>query len=101
MTPLVRWKNFTVENLQYVLNYYKEEYDDMIWEDVNRLIESEHKGYLKTSYQFAGQLGLEYKEYKKKNRFKIQKYLLGFNDEMLSKFLEFWFMINRFCKNVF
>lgn len=93
MTPLVRWKNFTVENLKYILNLYKEEYGKLLWKDVNLLIDSECGGYIKTSYQFAGQLGLEYKEYKKNNIFKIQNYLLEFTDEMLKKYLEFWFML--------
>lgn len=92
MTPLVRWKNFTLDNFKEVLGYYKDEYKGKTWKEVEDLIDSENKGYKRTSYQFCGQLSLEYKEGHKKNLFKIQDYLLKFSDEELEKYLKFWFM---------
>lgn len=86
-TPLVRWRNFTLENLKWVLNLYPDMQFNKSKQEVSNQIEENCKGYKKTIYQYGAQLGLESKE----PVFKTQYYLYGFTDDNLNKYLEFWF----------
>lgn len=86
-TPLARWRNFTLDNLKTILKIYP----DMTY-DIPRLeaidqIEEKLRGYKRTAYQHACQLGLECRG----EKFKVQSYLYSFDDENLERYLHFWF----------
>src|SRR5690625_4863837 len=85
-TPLARWRNFTLDNLKTILKIYP----DMTY-DIPRLeaidqIEEKLRGYKRTAYQHACQLGLECRG----EKFKVQSYLYSFDDENLERYLHFW-----------
>ncbi|MGL5724836.1 AAA family ATPase [Cetobacterium sp.] len=96
MTPLARASNYNLENLKRYLNLYKTEYNKGQVKDVEKELDKNFPGYLKTYYQSMGQLGLEYKE--KDGVFLYQEYLKDFNDEELNMYIQFWFM-TYFCPN--
>lgn len=49
-TPLVRWRNFTLENLKWVLNLYPDMQFNKSKQEVSNQIEENCKGYKKTIY---------------------------------------------------
>jgi hypothetical protein len=92
-SPLARWKNFTLENLKYVLNIYKDSYNGEKWKDVEPLIESEMPGYVTTATQWTNQFGIEYRDAKRTTLecpYQIQSYLKKLDDEKLSLYIKFW-----------
>lgn len=86
-TPLVRWRNFKVENLKTILNIIPDLPQDLSRRDMVDKIEENMPGYKKTVYQFACQLGIECRG----EKFKIQNYLYALNDQGLEMYLKFWF----------
>ncbi|NFG28697.1 hypothetical protein FDB30_01315 [Clostridium botulinum] len=86
-TPIIRWRNFTLENLKAILEIYPDLSRNIKRSEVNNILEDEIKGYKKTAYQFSCQLGIEDRgvEY-----LHVQNYLFSFSDEQLEKYLEFW-----------
>ncbi|XRG77020.1 AAA family ATPase [Rossellomorea sp. GAMAL-10_SWC] len=89
-TPVVRWRNFTLENLKSILEIYPDLSKTIKREKVNGILEEQFSGYTRTSYQFACQLGLEDRSV---DYLKVQNYLFTFTDENLEKYLEFWLKI--------
>ncbi|MFE0625219.1 AAA family ATPase [Priestia aryabhattai] len=86
-TPVVRWRNFNLQNLKSILEIYPDLSNNIPRKDANEILEDNYSGYKKTVYQFACQLGLEDRSV---NYLKIQNYLYTFTDEYLEKYLEFW-----------
>lgn len=86
-SPFARFRNFTVDNLKSLLEIYPEAFKAMNWDEVGNIIESQHRGYKKTSYQQACQFGLEDKS---ERNYRIQNYLYNFDDANLRNFIEFW-----------
>lgn len=86
-TPLVRWRNFTLENLKSILSVYPDMTSDLKRSRAVDIIEERLGGYKRTAYQFACQLGLE----SRTDRFRVQNYLFTFDDDNLKKYLNFWF----------
>lgn len=86
-TPLARWRNFTVENIKSILKIYPDMTSDLSRHNALNAAEESLKGYKRTAYQHACQLGLECRG----EKFKVQNYLYSFDDENLKKYLNFWF----------
>ncbi|WP_228201973.1 McrB family protein [Clostridium prolinivorans] len=86
-TPLVRWRNFTLENLKTILEIYPDMTSTLSRSEALDIIEQKLSGYKRTAYQFACQLGLECRG----DKFKVQNYLFTFDDDNLIKYLNFWF----------
>lgn len=87
-TPFARYKNFTIVNLKALLEVYPDMARSISWSEAKDFAEEKLPGYKKTAYQQACQLGLEDRS---KDSFRIHNYLYTFDDENLSKYLEFWF----------
>ncbi len=90
-TPFARARNFTLDNLKMYLKMYPDLLYDASWGAVKESLEDEMKGYSRTYYQQACQLGLE--DHSDQNIFQVQKYLGMFSDEDLKKYLNFWFKV--------
>ncbi|MED3654699.1 AAA family ATPase [Heyndrickxia sporothermodurans] len=86
-TPLARWRNFTLDNLKTILKIYPDMIYDMPRSEAIDQIEEKLRGYKRTAYQHACQLGLECRG----EKFKVQNYLYSFDDENLERYLHFWF----------
>ena len=86
-SPFARFRNFTVDNLKALLEVYPDQAEKMSWNEAGDLVESVAKGYKRTSYQQACQLGLENRG---AGQFGVQTYLYTFDDEYLRKYMEFW-----------
>ncbi len=86
-TPIIRWRNFTLENLKAILEIYPDLSRSIKRSKVNNILEDEIKGYKKTAYQFSCQLGIEDRGV---DYLHVQNYLFSFSDEQLKKYLEFW-----------
>lgn len=86
-TPLVRWRNFTLENLKTILDVYPDMVKNLPRSYAVDMVEEKLSGYKRTAYQFACQLGLELRG----EDFKVQEYLYSFDDTNLKKYLDFWF----------
>lgn len=86
-TPVVRWRNFTLENVQDILEIYPDLSSNIKRVEVNGILEARFTGYKRTAYQFACQLGLEDRS---ADYLKVQNYLFTFSSENLEKYLEFW-----------
>lgn len=86
-TPIIRWRNFTLENLKAILEIYPDLSRNITRSEVNNILEDEIKGYKKTAYQFSCQLGIEDRGV---DYLHVQNYLFSFSDEQLEKYLEFW-----------
>ena len=86
-TPVVRWRNFKVENLKCILELFPEMLTQTSRSVVVDEIERKLSGYQKTAYQFACQVGLE----ARKAMFTPQNYLYALDDAGLEKYLGFWF----------
>ena len=89
-TPVVRWRNFTLENLKAILEIYPDLSRRIKRENVNGILEEQFSGYIRTAYQFACQLGLEDRSI---DHLKVQNYLFTFSNDNLEKYLEFWLKI--------
>lgn len=87
-TPFARYRNFTLANLKALLEVYPDMARSIPWEEVKNFAEANLKGYKRTAYQQACQLGLEDRT---KDSFRIHNYLYTFDDENLTKYLVFWF----------
>ena len=86
-TPVVRWRNFTLENLKSMLDLYPDLLDKTARSTVADTIETSFPGYKKTAYQFGCQLGIE----SRAEHFSKQNYLYFLSDAGLEKYLGFWF----------
>lgn len=86
-SPFARYRNFTLENLKAFLEVYPDAAPHFTWIDAGNYIESVKKGYKKTAYQQACQLGLEDRS---GDDFKVHEYLFTFEDENLERYLTFW-----------
>lgn len=86
-TPLARWRNFTLDNLKTILKIYPDMTYDLPRLEAIDQIEEKLRGYKRTAYQHACQLGLECRG----EKFKVQSYLYSFDDENLERYLHFWF----------
>ena len=89
-TPMVRYRNFTVDNLKSILSIYPDMIRKIKRSEAVDIIESNFKGYKKTAYQYACQLGIEDRS---DENYRIHSYLYSFDDEYLKMYLEFWFKI--------
>lgn len=87
-TPFARYRNFTLANLKALLEVYPDMARSIPWEEAKDFAEANLKGYKRTAYQQACQLGLEDRT---KDSFRIHNYLYTFDDENLKKYLVFWF----------
>lgn len=96
-TPMVRYRNFTVDNLKSILSIYPDMVRKIKRSEAADIIESKFKGYKKTAYQYACQLGIEDRS---DETYRIHSYLYSFDDEYLKMYLEFWFKI-YFAPNPF
>lgn len=96
-TPMVRYRNFTVDNLKSILSIYPDMIIKIKRSEAVDIIESNFKGYKKTAYQYACQLGIEDRS---DENYRIHSYLYSFDDEYLKMYLEFWFKI-YFAPNPF
>lgn len=96
-TPMVRYRNFTVDNLKSILSIYPDMVRKIKRSEAADIIESNFKGYKKTAYQYACQLGIEDRS---DDTYRIHSYLYSFDDEYLKMYLEFWFKV-YFAPNPF
>lgn len=87
-TPFARYRNFTLANLKALLEVYPDMARSIPWDEAKDFAEANLKGYKRTAYQQACQLGLEDRT---KDSFRIHNYLYTFDDENLTKYLVFWF----------
>lgn len=87
-TPFARYRNFTLANLKSLLEVYPNMADSISWDFAKNLAEEQLKGYKRTAYQQACQLGLEDRS---TNSFKVHNYLYTFDDNNLTRYLVFWF----------
>lgn len=87
-TPFARYRNFTLANLKSLLEVYPDMAGSIPWDEAKDFAEEKSKGYKRTAYQQACQLGLEDRSTKS---FRIHNYLYTFDDDNLSKYLVFWF----------
>lgn len=90
-TPMVRVKNFNLENLKLYLELYQEDYNENNRSFVDDELERKLPGYIQTYYQGMAQFGIEYKE-EKNGVFLYHSYLKKLNDEALEEYIKFWFM---------
>ena len=90
-TPFARYRNFSLINLKDILAIYPDMVKQVSVAEAVNDIETRFKGYKKTAYQHACQLGLEDRSNPK--IFNFQSYLNAFEDEYLEKYLEFWFKL--------
>lgn len=88
-TPFARVRNVTLDNLKQFLAMYPDLLYDTSWQDMRAELDSRMKGYVKSYYQQACQLGLE--DRSDESKFRFQKYLLTFDDAALRRYLVFWF----------
>lgn len=58
-TPFARYRNFTLANLKALLEVYPDMARSIPWEEAKDFAEANLKGYKRTAYQQACQLGLE------------------------------------------
>lgn len=72
-TPFARYRNFTLANLKSLLEVYPDMAGSISWDFAKDLAEERLKGYKRTAYQQACQLGLEDRS---TNSFKVHNYLL-------------------------
>lgn len=89
-SPFARYRNFTLDNLKALLAIYPDCARKLTWNEAKHEIDVILPAYSKTAYQQACQLGLEDRA---ASRFRIQSYLYTFDDDMLEKYLEFWFKL--------
>lgn len=89
-TPFARYRNFTLANLKSLLEVYPDMAGSISWDLAKDLVEEQLKGYKRTAYQQACQLGLEDRSTK---NFRIHNYLYAFDDNNLMRYLVFWFKI--------
>ena len=89
-SPFARYRNFTLDNLKALLEIYPDCSRKLTWNEAKCDIDEILPAYSKTAYQQACQLGLEDRA---SSRFRVQSYLYAFNDDMLEKYLEFWFKL--------
>lgn len=87
-TPFARYRNFTLANLKSLLEIYPDMARNIPWDEAKDFSEENLKGYKRTAYQQACQLGLEDRSAKS---FRIHNYLYAFDDDNLSRYLVFWF----------
>lgn len=87
-TPFARYRNFTLANLKSLLEVYPDMADSISWDLAKDIAEVQLKGYKRTAYQQACQLGLEDRS---TNRFRVHNYLYTFDDNNLTRYLVFWF----------
>lgn len=87
-TPFARYRNFTLANLKSLLEVYPDMAGSISWGFAKDLAEERLKGYKRTAYQQACQLGLEDRS---TNSFKVHNYLYTFDDNNLTRYLVFWF----------
>ncbi len=87
-TPFARYRNFTLANLKSLLEVYPDMAGSIPWDEAKDFAEEKSKGYKRTAYQQACQLGLEDRSTKS---FRIHNYLYTFDDDNLSRYLIFWF----------
>lgn len=87
-TPFARYRNFTLANLKSLLEVYPDMAGSISWDFAKDLAEERLKGYKRTAYQQACQLGLEDRS---TNSFKVHNYLYTFDDNNLARYLVFWF----------
>ena len=71
-TPFARYRNFTLANLKALLEVYPDMARSIPWEEAKDFAEANLKGYKRTAYQQACQLGLEDRT---KDSFRIHNYL--------------------------
>ena len=90
-TPIVRAKNFNLENLKLYLELYQEDYNENNRSFVDDELEKKLPGYTQTYYQGMAQFGIEYKE-EKNGVFLYHSYLKKLDDESLEEYIKFWFM---------
>lgn len=86
-TPVVRWRNFKIENVKTILELFP---DMLVKADRNTVVnelEKKLSGYKATAYQFACQAGIE----ARKEHFTVQNYLYALDDTGLEQYLGFWF----------
>lgn len=86
-SPFARFRNFTLKNLKALLEVYPDEARSMEWSEAANEIEVKSPGYKRTSYQQACQFGVEDRG---GNRFRIHDYLFTFDDENLTRYIQFW-----------
>lgn len=87
-TPFARYRNFTLANLKSLLEVYPDMAGSVSWDFAKDIAEERLKGYKRTAYQQACQLGLEDRSI---NSFKVHNYLYTFDDNNLTRYLVFWF----------
>lgn len=88
-SPFARARNFTLEVLKQFLAMYPDLLYDTDWHAMRGELEAGMRGYTKTYYQLACQLGLE--DRSNEQKFRFQQYLLSFDDANLKRYLVFWF----------
>lgn len=86
-SPFARFRNFTLKNLKALLEVYPDEARSMEWSEAANEIEVKSPGYKRTSYQQACQFGLEDRG---GDRFRVHEYLFTFDDENLTRYINFW-----------
>lgn len=86
-SPFARFRNFTVANMKQFFEVYPDMSTRLEWKTVIKDVDVKMKGYKKTAYQQACQLGLEDRS---GVYFRTQSYLYTFDDENLNNYLEFW-----------
>lgn len=94
-TPFARYRNFTLANLKALLEVYPDMARSIPWEEAKDFAEANLKGYKRTAYQQACQLGLEDRT---KDSFRIHNYLYTFDDEKSEHNFFERFSYANFCK---
>ena len=88
LTPLARWNNFNLTNLQTLLRLYPKWSGTISQTTLVNFLNSRLPAYGRTAYQSAGQLGLENRE--DPTDIKINTYLNSENVNQLNNYLIFW-----------
>lgn len=89
--PLARVRNFDVKYLDAFINMYPNIMYDKSWGDASAQLDSERKGYKKSYYQQACQMGIE--DRSDLNHFRYHVYLETFDKSNLEKYMDFWFKL--------
>lgn len=89
--PLARVRNFEVKYLDAFINMYPKIMYDKSWGDASAQLDSERKGYKKSYYQQACQMGIE--DRSDPNHFRYHVYLETFDKSNLEKYMDFWFKL--------
>ena len=87
-TPVVRWHNFRLNNLQNILRFYPKWNGSISRASLESFMNSRLSAYSRTAYQYAVQLGLE--DRTDSDDIKINTYLDYKDKHQLTNYLIFW-----------